>query len=189
MSHLPDEVLACRAAAGHVECFEELLARYRVRVYRLCYRMSGNAEDAEDWAQECFVRAYRQIGHYDSGRPFTPWLLKVASNVCLNFAKMRARNQDRIVLGMDDEHNGRGEAESPSQSLKLDTELHSARAAIDDLTPVLRQAVVLWAQEELTFRELGEVLGVPLTTAAQRVRRALLQVRERLIREGFEVQK
>jgi RNA polymerase sigma-70 factor (ECF subfamily) len=54
---LPDEILARRAAEGRTDCFEEILSRYRDRVYRICYRMAGNAEDAEDWAQECFVIA------------------------------------------------------------------------------------------------------------------------------------
>src|SRR5687768_15809701 len=98
VSRLPDEDLARRAAAGHLDCFEELLSRYRDRVYRLCYRSAGNAEDAEDWAQECFLRAYRQLGRYDPAQPFAPWLLRVATNACINLATARDRRQKRVQL-------------------------------------------------------------------------------------------
>src|SRR5437870_13523605 len=91
ISHLPDETLARRAAAGRLDCFEELLARYQDRVYRICYRGAGNAEDAEDWAQECFLRLYRQLGRYDPELPFAPWLLRVVTNVCIDLGRTRSR--------------------------------------------------------------------------------------------------
>ena len=111
-SHLPDELLACRAAAGRVEAFEELLHRYRNRVYRICYRMAGNAEDAEDWAQECLVRVYRQLGRYDPELPFAPWLMRVVANTCINLAKTRARRQERLNLELPEESGDTREAGS-----------------------------------------------------------------------------
>lgn len=188
MSHLPDEVLARRAAAGHRECFEELLARHRDRVYRLCYRMAGNTEDAEDWAQECFVRAYRQLGHYNPQLPFEPWLLRVTSNTCLNLIKARGRRQDRFQLGLGEEMGERASAApDPLDAAVCAEEAQAIRAALETLPPTLRQAVVLRVLEDLSFRELAEILGVPLQTAATRVRRALVQVRERLAKSGIEV--
>lgn len=91
---LPDEELARLAAGGRLDCFEELLARYRDRVYRICYRCAGNADDAEDWAQECFVRTFRQLGHFDPSLPFAPWLLRLVANTCINLAKARARHAE-----------------------------------------------------------------------------------------------
>jgi RNA polymerase sigma-70 factor (ECF subfamily) len=186
-SHLPDELLARRAAAGHLEAFEELLRRYRNHVYRICYRSAGNAEDAEDWAQECFVRAYQKLGSYDPAMPFTPWLLRLVANTCINLAKTRARRQGRLDLGLEaDEERVAGGAD-PAQAALAGDEARRVRAAVDALPPPLRQAVVLRVLEDLSFRELAEVLEVPLQTAASRVRRALLQVRERLERSGSEV--
>jgi len=194
VSHLPDEVLARRATAGHRECFEELLARHRNRVYRLCYHLAGNAEDAEDWAQECFVRVYRQLGHYHPEMAFTPWLLRVSANTCINLAKARARRQERFLLGLNEGTMGetsRGAAPAPGDPLRAvlgAEEAQSVHAAIEALPPALRQAVVLRVVEDLSFRELAEVLGVPLPTAATRVRRALLQVRECLVKAGITVE-
>lgn len=186
-SRLPDEVLARRAAAGHLDCFEELLARYRDRVYRLCYRSAGNAEDAEDWAQECFVRAYRQLERYDPALPFAPWLLRVVGNTCINLAKARTRRQERLELGLAEERPGVALAPDPLDAVLAGEKERAVLAAVEALPPLMREAVVLRVLEELSFRELAEVLGVPLQTAATRVRRALAQVRERLVRSGIEV--
>src|SRR5215470_1458497 len=115
-SHLPDELLARRAAAGQLEDFEELLSRYRKRVYRICYRMAGNAEDAEDWAQECLVRVYRQLGRYDPELPFAPWLLRVVGNTCINLARSRASRQGNVELGLDEESDALSPAPDPLHS-------------------------------------------------------------------------
>ena len=181
-SHLPDELLACRTAAGHMDAFEELLGRYRNRVYRICYRMAGNAEDAEDWAQECLVRVYRHLGRYDPELPFAPWLMRVVANTCINLAKTRTRRQERFELGLEEESETLSLAPDPLGSALSGEEGRQVRTAVRLLPGPLRQAVVLRVMEELSFRELAEVLGVPLQTAASRVRRGLVQVRERLER-------
>jgi RNA polymerase sigma factor (sigma-70 family) len=181
-SHLLDELLAGRAAAGRREEFEELLRRYRNRVYRLCYQMAGNAEDAEDWAQECLVRVHQQLGRYDPEQPFAPWLLRVVANTCINLAKTRTRRQGKSEPGPDAESETISLAPDPLKAALSAEGEHQVREAIRLLPPRLRQAVVLRVSAELSFRELAEVLGVPLQTAASQVRRGLMQIRERLAR-------
>src|SRR5947208_16785550 len=102
LHELPDEILARRAAEGRPEFFEIILSRYRDRVYRICFRMAGNAEDAEDWAVECLVSAYRQLGRYDPERPFAPWLTRVVVDRCLRQASSRANRRERAQLGLDE---------------------------------------------------------------------------------------
>ncbi len=128
-SHLPDELLACRAAAGRTDDFEELLRRYRSRVYRICYRMAGNAEDAEDWAQECLVRVYRQLGRYDPELPFAPWLMRVVANACINLAKTRSRRQSWVELGLDEETERVAPASDPAQAVLTGEDGRRIRAA------------------------------------------------------------
>ena len=181
MSHLPDEVLARRAAAGKIECFEELLARYRIRVYRLCYRMAGNSEDAEDWTQECFVRVFQHVSGYNAERPFAPWLLRVVSNTCINLSKARTRRESRVQVGLASVEERASPAGDPLLRALATAEAQDLHQALDALSPLVRQTLILWAQEDLTFRELGEALGVPLPTVSARVQRALLQLRARLI--------
>jgi RNA polymerase sigma-70 factor, ECF subfamily len=187
LSRLSDEILARRAAAGQIDCFEELLVRYRDRVYRLCYRSAGNAEDAEDWAQECLLRVYDHLERYDPAQPFAPWLLRVVSNTCINLAKTRTRRQERLEFELTGEATDLALSPDPLDKVLSGAEAQTIRDAVDALAPALREAVLLRVLEELSFRELAEVLGVPLQTAATRVRRALAQVRERLARSGTGV--
>ena len=168
--------------------FEEILNRHRVRVYRICYRMAGNADDAEDWAQECFVRAWTQLKSFDVNRKFEPWLLRVTSNTCINLSKSRTNQRSRVSpISLEDHVIPTSSTSGPHEKLMNKATRQAIQEVMTHVSPVLRQAVALWAMEELTFKELAEALGVPLTTAAQRVRRGLIQVRRRLARQGFEV--
>jgi RNA polymerase sigma-70 factor, ECF subfamily len=182
-----DEILAHQAAQGDLVAFEQLLARHRDRVYRFCYRMAGNPEDAEDWAQECFVRTFRQLGRYDPTLPFVPWLLRVVSNPCLNLAKQRGRQQSHVQPGLQEQFQMADLEGDPLHQTLSAVEAQAVRAAIDALSPPLREAVVLRVLEGLSFREIAQVLDVPLQTAATRVRRALQQVREELLSLRIEV--
>jgi RNA polymerase sigma-70 factor, ECF subfamily len=179
MLDFSDEELARRAAQGHIACFEEILSRYRDRIYRLCLRWAGNRDDAEDWAQECFVRAYRQLHRYDSNLPFAPWMLRLTTNTCINLAKARSRHQHRETLD-DDWQDENSLAHAP---LEQQDEARRVRAAVQVLPPPLRAAVVLRFVEELSFREISEVLGVPLQTAVTRCKRAIELTRRNYERE------
>ena len=183
LSHLPDELLAERAAAGRLDEFEELVRRYRTRVYRVCYRLAGNAEDAEDWAQECLVRVYQQLAHFDPAVPFGAWLTRVTWNAALNLVKSRQRRQNRLTLGLQDDAPGAASGCDPSRGVLAREDLRRVQAALDHLPDILREATVLRILEELSFSELAATLGVPLQTAAARVRRGLEQVRRQLTRE------
>lgn len=184
---LPDELLARRTADGHTDCFAELVRRYRARVYRICYGMAGSAEDAEDWAQECFVRAYRQLRAYDSARPFAPWFLRVVSNMSLNLARARGARASHTDLRAVEEMPDSDRAADPLGAALAGEDAGRVRAAVEALAPPLRQAVVLRVVEGLSFRELADALGVPLQTAASRVRRGLAEVRQALEETGNEV--
>ena len=179
-SCLSDEELARRAADGRLEAFEELLQRHRQRVFRLCHRRAGNREDAEDWAQECFVRLYQQLNHYDSRKPFSPWMLRVVSNACINKAMARAQQKSRLVEESGEEDWPISDAADPLKQMLFAEEKRRLNDAVALLPPLLQQAVVLRALEGLSFKELAEILNAPLQTAASRVRRGLTLVRERL---------
>ena len=173
-----DEELARRAAAGRLDCFELLLKRYRDRVFRICYRCAGNAEDAEDWAQECFVRAFEQLHRFDPSYPFAPWFLRLVSNSCINLAKARARRPhwdgDQDIVEQTPTY------EEPLSQLVQTHEEQTILHAVGQLPPDMRVALTLRVVEELSFKEIAQILDVPLQTAATRVRRALEQVRRTL---------
>lgn len=187
VSQLSDESLARRVAAGEVDGFAEILRRHRSRVFRVCYRMAGNAEDAEDWTQECFTRTYQQLPKYNASRPFSPWLWRVVANACINLANSRNRRQSHVDLGIDLMDNLPSTAPNPSKAAVDRDEALRLRSAVEDLSPPIREAIVLRIVEGMSLKELADAQGVPLQTAAARVRRGLMQARAKLEASGMEL--
>src|SRR5262245_32172101 len=118
MGEPADRTLVLRTRAGEVEAFGELVQRYQGSVFNVCYRLLGERREAEDLAQEAFLRAYQRLGTFDADRPLGPWLRRVAANLCLNHLQAR----DATGLPLD------AVAEPMDRSEDSDPTLVSARA-------------------------------------------------------------
>src|SRR3972149_6085735 len=101
MPDLTDQALVQQTRGGDVESNGELVRRYQTSVFNVCYRVLGERREAEDLAQEAFIRAHERLRTYDETRPFGPWIRRVAANMCLN----HLRNHRRVVQPLDDEHD------------------------------------------------------------------------------------
>jgi RNA polymerase sigma-70 factor (ECF subfamily) len=188
-SRLSDEELACRCLADDPERFTELVDRYRDRVYRLAYRFAGNTEDAEDWCQEAFLRAFMMLDRYQPGRPFSPWLLRVATNHYLTQLRSRQHRLAQIQIPLVEEPSIHEPAlvVDSTEGLAMSRENHrQVLAAVHTLPPALKAPLVLRFLEGMSFREIGQQLGIPLQTAATRVRRALERTQKALRKAGVE---
>jgi len=182
-----DEALAARAAAGEEPAFEELVARYQARVYRLACRLTGNEGDAKDVLQETFLAAYRGLPGFRADSRFSTWLFRIATNAALMHRRARTRRPTEsleVFLPRFDE-DGRHAAE-PADLLAasradelLDRKLlaERARAGLDRLPDIYRDAFVLRDLEEMATREVAELLGIDAAAVRQRVHRARLMLR------------
>jgi len=149
------------------------------RVYRLAYRLSGNAHDAEDITQETFIRVFRSLDGYRPGS-FEGWLHRITTNVFLDLVRRRQRIRMEALPEETDRIAGR--EPSPEQAYhdaNLDPDL---QAALDDLLPEFRAAVVLCDVEGLSYEEIGATLGVKLGTVRSRIHRGRLALRAGLER-------
>lgn len=90
MADPTDRDLAIRARRGDAEAFGELVRRYQGSVFNVCYRLLGERREAEDMAQEAFIRAYGRLETFDADRPFGPWIRRVAANACFNRLQQNA---------------------------------------------------------------------------------------------------
>lgn len=152
------------------ESFRQLVIRFKKPVYLLALRWTGSAEDAEDIAQETFLRAYAHQGELDPERDAKCWLLKVAANLCRNHRRARWRRWQSLLNFF--EHMGRNEAK---RDYLLQDQL---QRALGDLTPDLRAAVILVWIQGLTHREAGEVLGISEGTVSWRLFKARQKMRK-----------
>jgi len=151
---------------------------HSARVYRLAYRLTGNPHDAEDLTQEVFVRVFRSLESYTPGT-FEGWLHRITTNLFLDSARRRQRIRFE-GLGQDAEGRLAGRAPSPAQAFDerhLDGDI---QAALRDLPPEYRAAVVLCDIQGLTYEEIADTLGVKLGTVRSRIHRGRAQLRAAL---------
>ncbi|GAB2732620.1 RNA polymerase sigma factor SigE [Salinifilum aidingensis] len=148
--------------------WDEVVRQHADRVYRLAYRLSGNKHDAEDLTQDTFIRVFRSLASYKPGT-FEGWLHRITTNLFLDMARRRSRL--RMEGLPEDSERLPGGDPSPEQvyhSTRLDPDL---QAALDELAPEFRAAVVLCDVEGLSYEEIGATLGVKLGTVRSRIHR------------------
>jgi RNA polymerase sigma factor (sigma-70 family) len=158
--------------------WEDIVREHGDRVYRLAYRLSGNTHDAEDITQEAFIRVFRSLDSYRPGS-FEGWLHRITTNVFLDL--VRRRQRIRMEALPEETDRIAGSEPSPEQAFSnanLDPDL---QAALDDLLPEFRAAVVLCDVEGLSYEEIGATLGVKLGTVRSRIHRG-----RQALRAGLE---
>jgi RNA polymerase sigma-70 factor (ECF subfamily) len=182
-----DEALAARAAAGDEPAFEEIVARYQARVFRLAWRLTGNEGDAGDVLQETFLQVYRNLASFRGASRFGSWLYRIATNQALMQRRARARRPAESLEAFLPRFDADGRhAQTPAQLqvaaradelLDRRTLAERARAGIERLPELLREAFVLRDLEEMPTAEVAQVLGLEPATVRQRVHRARLMLR------------
>ena len=162
------------AQHGSEEAFTELVEAYQTHVYNLCYRMLGEAESAEDAAQETFLRAFQHLQRYDHGRPFGTWLLSIAAHYCID----RLRRRRFLFTSFDEDEEGR-ELELPdpaAPSPELETVRREQREQmqgfLQELNSVDRAAIVLRYWHDCSEAEIAAALNLTVSAVKSRLHRA-----------------
>ncbi|MEJ5241604.1 MAG: sigma-70 family RNA polymerase sigma factor [Anaerolineales bacterium] len=174
-----DEItLITRARQGDQEAFLALLDLHQRAVYNLCYRMLGQAEDAEDAAQETFLRAYQHLSRYDPRRPFLTWLLSIAAHHCID--RLR-RQRPGLSLDETDEDQTLPMVADPSQpDPQLHAERHEQNILVQrlllQLSPLDRAVIILRYWYEFSEAEIGQHLGLTVSAVKSRLHRARRQL-------------
>lgn len=154
-----------RCLAGDQKAMIDLVNQFRGQVFGLCYRMLGQREDAEDAAQETFVRALRNLRSWDSTRDFEPWLLAIAGNRCRTAMSRRMRKPP--AQSLSEPLPARGPDMQAARQLAEEVAL-----ALGTLREQYRQAFLLFHQQELSYAEIAEALRCPIGTVRTWIHRA-----------------
>jgi len=191
MPKLTDRELVDRARQGDVDAFGQLVRRHQQRIMRLALHMLRSRSEAEDVAQETFIRAYQALSRFDGrSEPYT-WLYRIAVNLSLNTIRARktARtsgdaNDPRLEAFMVEQ---RPEAANPGQTAVARQQYQALAAGIDSLSDTLRTTLILVCVDGLSHEEAAQVLGAPEGTIAWRVHEARRKLREFMAGRGFKL--
>lgn len=155
----------------------ELVEQFRDQVFGLCLRMLGNRQDAEDMAQESFVRALRSLHRWDPRREFKPWLLSIAGNRCRTLLAKRQR-RPRGVGEVEHLADRRPSAEG------YNILVEEVEQALSRLRNEYRQAFLLFHEQQLSYAEIADAMNCPVGTAKTWVHRARLELAQILTERG-----
>jgi RNA polymerase sigma-70 factor (ECF subfamily) len=164
--------LILRAQAGETAAFGELVERYMRRAYYSALGLVGSPEDAMDLSQEAFARAYRARQRLDPDLPFYAWLYQILRRLCFNFVRDRRVRLKRLSEARDwltDEAGRRAAVHSPERAVERGEARKRVQAAIERLNDRDREILVLKEFEGLRYREIADLLGIPIGTVMSRL--------------------
>jgi RNA polymerase sigma-70 factor (ECF subfamily) len=180
-----DEELVARAQDGDASAFDVLIGRWERKIRGAIYRIIGSDDDALDLCQETFLKAYRGLGSFKQEARFSSWLYQIALNLCRD--RMR-RRRGKTWVSLDDLDDGAAPPQSPGPSALDLVEARDLSRAVSGAVAALpeeqREVIVLKEYQGLTFLEIAEVLGLPMSTVKTRLYRGLGQLKEQLERQG-----
>jgi len=186
-----DEALVSRAKAGDRRAFDALVLRYQDRIVNLCYQKLGDRDEAQDAAQEAFLKAYKALAAFEEKARFFTWLFRIAVNCAFTRRRRRGLERettpvrlDQAAPGASEDDDGRMEApdlRDEPQARALESEQSRRVAeAIDGLESDHKKIVLLRDVEGLAYEEIAEVLDLPIGSVKSRLHRARLVLREKL---------
>jgi RNA polymerase sigma-70 factor (ECF subfamily) len=181
---LAEQEWILRAMQGSEEAFKLIVEAYQSPVFNLCYRMLGNKQEAEDAAQETFLRTYRNLRRYDPDRKFATWILSIASHYCID--RLRKKRLKMISLdGLLPRFEGPEKRPGPEDSLTHQEMQADVRAILGQLGSVDRAAIVLRYWYDCSYEEIAETLSLSVPAVKSRLHRARKSLAEQYSPEGF----
>ena len=182
-----DEELVARAQGGDVESFNQLIVRWERPIYALAYRVIGREEDARDVCQDAFLRAYRALPGFKGQAKFSSWLYRIALNLCRDWIR-RQRRAPVQQLPEDTEASELAGETGPVESIEELVARRELTAIVEEAMSVLseeqRTAIILKEYHGMTFQEIADMQGCPLSTVKTRLYQGLSLLRRRLEQQG-----
>lgn len=175
--------------AGREDAFDQLVLKHQNKIFNLCYWYLGDYHEANDSAQEIFIKVYGSLKNFRFESAFSTWLYRIAVNTCKNKLKSSAyRHRSKsIPIGNPGEHHDGGaavdlkdDASSPLTALEKKERIRLVKAAIDSLPSEHKEVVTLRDIEGLAYEEIAQITGLNLGTVKSRLARARLELRDRL---------
>jgi RNA polymerase sigma-70 factor (ECF subfamily) len=176
LEQLGDAALVEAARAGRREAFDQLVVRHRRAVYQVCYRFTGNHEDASDLSQEAFLRAYRGLASFRGSAAFSTWLYRIAVNACLSRSTVRRPQPEEV----DPERHVDATQMAADVALARTRNAARVRAAVAQLPDRQRATVILRVYHDLPHDQIAKILGSSVGAVKANLFHALRNLRRLL---------
>lgn len=177
--------LARLALKGDQRAFAELVELYQDKLFHMAYRMLNNRQEAEDVVQDTFLRVYKNLERFDETHKFSTWIYRIATNLCIDRLRKRkptysldAESQD--YEGLDGYSMIPSDNRTPELELILSDTQRIIHQAMESLPPKYKSVMMLRYIQDLSLQEIGDILGVPVTTIKTRVHRGREFLRKKL---------
>ena len=190
-------LLVRRCVGGDASAWEEIVQRYHRRIYNICYRFAGTADDAQDLSQEVFIKMYRTLNTYDVSKgAFMTWVTTITRNLLVDH--FRKTKQDRMTDSLDSAQSEHEDAQpisaqiaDPSRPPDAVVQSRETRdvvhEALQKLSPELREAVILRDLQDMDYKEIAGALKVPEGTVKSRINRGRAELARLLQRTYRQV--
>ena len=176
----PDDALIAAAQRGDQAAFAEVVRRYQRAVYRVAYALTRNATDADDLAQETFVRAWGAIGRFEIGQPLYPWLARIGTNLAYSLFRSRKRRPETPLEPLLEAGRQWGVEDDPAEHAARSERDERLRACFEALAPEHQAVLALRAIKDLSYDEIAQALNVPVGTVMSRLSRARADLKRRM---------
>jgi RNA polymerase sigma-70 factor (ECF subfamily) len=181
----PQEIdtLIERCLAGDQSAWNVIVGLYGRKVFNIAYKFVGRHDEAEDLAQDIFLKLFKSLKTFDRRANFSTWLISVSRNLCIDHYRSTRREHDLVSHDVDTATVPQpSTVESPQLLLERRDRVSLLRAALDKLAPTLRTAVILRDIQELSYHEIAEQLGVPEGTVKSRINRGRTELARQITR-------
>lgn len=172
-----DYELVKECTEGNKDAFSELVARYKRLIYSVAYKFSKDSDEVNDLAQDAFIKIYKSLSKYDSQYKFSTWSVKVATNICLDHVRRKKLN----FISLEEIENFTGSNNSPEEYYLRKEKSQALKSAIESLPEIYRVPIVLYHQKGMSYKEIAEKLGKPMSIIKNRIFRARHTLKESLV--------
>ena len=186
---MTENELITRAKKGDQDAFGQLVLAHQNKVFSLCVHLLNSREEAEDMAQEAFLKAWRSLNSFQEESSFATWMHRLTTNLCLDHLRKQARRQNiSVAVSLDDEETVFAEPADPGSDPQQELERKERQRALAERLTELpehhRRPLVMREVAEMSYQEIADALKLDLGTVKSRIARAREALRKRLLEDG-----
>ncbi|MEO5618074.1 MAG: sigma-70 family RNA polymerase sigma factor [Candidatus Eisenbacteria bacterium] len=175
-----EAALVRSAQSGEAAAFTAIVRHYQRAVYRIAYGLTRNTADADDLAQETFVRAYQAIGRFRVGEPLYPWLARIATNLAFSLFRRRRRRPETSIEPLVESGRQWASDDDPSENLARSERGERVQKAFSRLSEEHQAVLALRVVQDLSYEEIASALRIPPGTVMSRLSRARAELKKHL---------